>query len=64
MDVYLATDRHPHSVAQIPSHAGLGPGASLPVYFDPARMHFFETGSSGKRIAESPRERESRSSAA
>jgi multiple sugar transport system ATP-binding protein len=64
MDGYLATDRHPHSVAQIPSHAGLGPGASLPVYFDPARMHFFETGSSGKRIAESPRERESRSSAA
>jgi len=64
MDVYLATDSHPHSVAQVPAHTGLLPGSTLEVFFDPARMHFFEAGERGRRIAESPRERTSRSSAA
>jgi len=64
MDVYLATDSHPHSVAQVPAHVGLLPGTTVQVFFDPARMHFFEAGEHGGRIAESPRERTSRSSAA
>jgi hypothetical protein len=54
MDVYLATERHPHSVAQIPAHKGIAPGQTLPIYFDPARIHFFEPGELGKRIATNP----------
>ena len=64
MDVYLATDSHPHSVAQVPAHVGLLPGTTVEMFVDPARMHFFEPGERGRRIAESPRERTSRSSAA
>jgi multiple sugar transport system ATP-binding protein len=52
MDVYLATDRHPHSVAQVQSHTGMHPGDTLPIYFDEARMHFFEPGELGTRIVE------------
>jgi multiple sugar transport system ATP-binding protein len=53
MDVYLATARHPHSVAQFQAHAGIRPGDTLPIYFDEARMHFFEPGEVGRRIVES-----------
>jgi multiple sugar transport system ATP-binding protein len=54
MDVVLATERHPHSVAQIPAHKGISPGQTLPIYFDPARIHFFEPGELGRRIATNP----------
>ena len=48
----------------MPAHKGLFPGESVDVFFDPARLHFFEPGERGKSIAESPRDRDSRSSAA
>jgi multiple sugar transport system ATP-binding protein len=54
MDIALATERHPHSIAQVPAHKGVAPGQTLPVYFDPARIHFFEPGEVGKRIATNP----------
>ena len=50
MDVYLATERHPHAVAQVPSHAGMKPNDVVAMYIDPARQHFFELGESGRRI--------------
>lgn len=64
MDVYLATARHPRSVAQLQAHLGMRPGDELPVYFDPARMHFFETGESGRRVAANPSDPRASSSAA
>jgi multiple sugar transport system ATP-binding protein len=54
MDVYLETPSHPRVVAQTPAHADLRPGDNLPVYFDPARLHFFELGAAGKRITSNP----------
>src|SRR6187431_2794059 len=50
MDVYLATDRHPRSVAQIDSHAEVQRGESLPVFFDMSRVHFFESGENGQSL--------------
>jgi multiple sugar transport system ATP-binding protein len=54
MDVYLATDRHPHSVAQVQAYPGVKPGDTLSVAFDPERMHFFEPGELGERIGDNP----------
>jgi multiple sugar transport system ATP-binding protein len=50
MDVYLSTPSHPRSVAQIDSYAGVHPGESMPVFFDMARVHFFEAGENGKKL--------------
>jgi len=50
MDVYLSTSSHPRSVAQIDSYAGVRPGESMPVFFDMARVHFFEAGENGKKL--------------
>ncbi|MET0790440.1 MAG: sn-glycerol-3-phosphate ABC transporter ATP-binding protein UgpC [Polyangiaceae bacterium] len=50
MDVYLSTERHPRSVAQIDASAGIRPGQSLTVFFDMARVHFFEPGENGKKL--------------
>jgi multiple sugar transport system ATP-binding protein len=54
MDVYLATDHHPHSVAQVQAYPGVKPGDTLTIAFDPERMHFFEPGELGKRIGDNP----------
>ncbi|HYP99990.1 MAG TPA: sn-glycerol-3-phosphate ABC transporter ATP-binding protein UgpC [Polyangiaceae bacterium] len=50
MDVYLATDRHPRTVAQIDSYAEIRRGETLPMYFDMSRAHFFEPGETGKNL--------------
>jgi ABC-type sugar transport system ATPase subunit len=55
MDVYLATANHPRSVAQIDSDALVRPGERLPVFFDMARVHFFEAGENGRKLARSAR---------
>jgi multiple sugar transport system ATP-binding protein len=52
MDVYLATATHPRAVAQIDADVGLRPGETLPVFFDMARVHFFDTGENGLKIAQ------------
>ena len=51
MDIYLATDRHPHSIAHVDAHAGVRVGETLPVYLDTSRAHFFLPGEVGERIA-------------
>ena len=48
MDVYLATDHHPHSVAQVQAYPGVKPGDTLTIAVDPERMHFFEPGELGQ----------------
>ena len=50
MDVYLSTPSHPKAVAQIDSSAGVRPGDSMPVFFDMARVHFFEAGDNGLKL--------------
>jgi multiple sugar transport system ATP-binding protein len=52
MDVYVATERHPHAVAQIDAFASVKAGDSMNVYFDLDRVHFFAPGELGKRIAD------------
>jgi multiple sugar transport system ATP-binding protein len=54
MDVYLATDKHPHSVAQVQAYPGVKPGDTLTMALDPERMHFFEPGELGKTIGDNP----------
>ena len=51
MDVYLATEHHPHVVAHLDAFSGVQAGQRLTMYFDPARLHFFELGENGKRLA-------------
>jgi hypothetical protein len=51
MDMYLATDAHPRSVAHIDASAGVRIGDVLPMYFDMSRVHFFEPGEVGPRLA-------------
>ena len=52
MDVYLATKRHPHSIAHVDAHAGINVGETLSVFVDTSRVHFFDPGETGERIAE------------
>ena len=50
MDVYLATEQHPRSVAQIDSNARVRAGERVPVFFDMSRVHFFEAGENGQKL--------------
>jgi len=52
MDVYLATERHPHSVAHVDAFAGVRAGEMVEMHFDMRRVHFFEPGETGKRLAD------------
>jgi multiple sugar transport system ATP-binding protein len=52
MDVYLATDHHPRIVAHLDAYSGVRAGQRLTMYFDLSRVHFFELGENGKRLAE------------
>jgi len=54
MDVVLSTDRHERAVAQIPAHTGLRPGDTTPIFIDPERMHYFETGELGRSLTRAP----------
>jgi multiple sugar transport system ATP-binding protein len=54
MDVYLATERHPHSIAHVDAHARLRVGEVVPVHLDTQRAHFFLPGETGQRIATNP----------
>jgi multiple sugar transport system ATP-binding protein len=51
MDVYLATDHHPHVVAHLDAFSGVQAGQRLTMYLDLSRVHFFEPGENGKRLA-------------
>jgi multiple sugar transport system ATP-binding protein len=54
MDIYLSTEHHPHSVAHVDAFVGIKAGETLPMYIDLDRVHFFEPGETGKRIARNP----------
>jgi multiple sugar transport system ATP-binding protein len=51
MAVYLATDKHPRSVAHVDAFAGVKAGETLDMYFDMNRVHFFEPGEIGPKLA-------------
>ena len=51
MDVHVATDKHPKTVAHLDAFAGTQVGETLDMYFDMSRVHFFEPGEIGPRLA-------------
>ncbi|HWA74451.1 MAG TPA: sn-glycerol-3-phosphate ABC transporter ATP-binding protein UgpC [Polyangiaceae bacterium] len=51
MNLYLATERHPHLVALVDAIGGVSAGQRIPMAVDPKRVHFFATGEAGERIA-------------
>jgi len=54
MDVYLSTPSHERIVAHIDAHRGLQPNETRPMHIDLARLHFFELGSEGVKLATAP----------
>src|SRR4051812_18641982 len=50
MDVYLSTPSHPRAVAQVEASTSIQPGENMAVFFDMARVHFFEPGENGKKL--------------
>jgi len=52
MDVYVKTDKHPKAVAHVDAFAGVKVGDTLNMYFDMSRVHFFEPGEIGPKLAE------------
>jgi len=55
MDVTLSTDSHPRVIAHLDAFSGVKAGQTLRMFFDLSRVHFFEAGDEGKRIATAPR---------
>ena len=51
MDVYLATERHARVVAHVDAYGGISAGQEALMFIDSSRVHFFEAGENGKRIA-------------
>jgi multiple sugar transport system ATP-binding protein len=51
MDVYVATDEHPKAVAHVDAFAGVKVGDTLEMFFDMGRVHFFEPGEIGPKLA-------------
>jgi multiple sugar transport system ATP-binding protein len=54
MDVYLSTPSHERIVAHIDAHRGLSPNETRPMHIDLDRLHFFELGSEGIKLATAP----------
>jgi multiple sugar transport system ATP-binding protein len=54
MDVYLSTSSHERIVAHIDAHRGLVPNETRPMHIDLDRLHFFELGSEGLKLATAP----------
>jgi multiple sugar transport system ATP-binding protein len=54
MDVYLSTPSHGRIVAHIDAHRGLLPNETRPMHIDLDRLHFFETGTEGLKLATAP----------
>jgi multiple sugar transport system ATP-binding protein len=51
MDVYVSTDKHPKAVAHVDAFAGVKVGDTLDMFFDMGRVHFFEQGEIGPKLA-------------
>jgi multiple sugar transport system ATP-binding protein len=54
MDVVLSTPNHPHIVAHADTDREIRPGQVRKMYVDLARVHFFETGVGGTKLATAP----------
>jgi len=54
MDVYLSTPHHARVIAHIDAHRGLVPNETMAVHFDLDRLHFFEAGEQGTKLATAP----------
>jgi multiple sugar transport system ATP-binding protein len=54
MDVYLSTSSHGRIVAHIDAHRGLSPNETRPMHIDLDRLHFFEIGNEGLKLATAP----------
>jgi len=52
MDVYVATDKHAKAVAHLDAFAGVKVGDTLNMFFDMNRVHFFEPGEIGPKLAQ------------
>ena len=52
MDVYVKTDKHPKAVAHVDAFAGVQVGDTLNMFFDMSRVHFFEPGEIGPKLAQ------------
>ena len=52
MDVYLSTAKHPKAVAHLDAFAGAQVGDTLNMFFDMNRVHFFEPGEIGPKLAQ------------
>jgi multiple sugar transport system ATP-binding protein len=53
-DVYLSTPSHERSVALVDAYARFETNETVDVFFDMARVHFFETGESGAALVTNP----------
>jgi multiple sugar transport system ATP-binding protein len=51
MDVYVATDKHRRAVAHTDAFAGMQVGDAVSMHFDMGRVHFFEPGEIGPKLA-------------
>ena len=47
MDIYAATDKHPHIVARVDAQRDIEPGQDIKLYLDMHRIHVFEPGELG-----------------
>ena len=52
MHIHLSTGRHGQVVAHVDAGGGVSVGDSIPIYFDPSRLHFFEAGELGKSLVD------------
>jgi hypothetical protein len=58
MHIHLSTPSHPQIVAQVDAQGspGVAVGDTVPMFFDPNRVHFFERGEMGRGLASAPRQ--------
>jgi multiple sugar transport system ATP-binding protein len=54
MDIHLSTAKHPHIIAHIDAHTGIAAGQDRQIHFDLSRIHFFEDGELGAKLASAP----------
>jgi len=51
MDLYVATERHPHLVARVDAQRGLEAGQKIDLYLDTRKLHVFEPGEHGANLS-------------
>jgi hypothetical protein len=53
MDLYLATERHPHIVGRVDARRDLQAGQTVTLYLDMNKVHFFAPGETGDNLTSS-----------